>query len=664
MLLQTTMVFLLNKKHKFINLHMKYFSVLFCSIFLASISGFSQDKIDKYVVNKGETINQIAQKFKITPFDIYKLNPDAQNGLKPNSVLLIPKSSGKGNVTSSKTVKGQAKTHEVIAKETLFGIEKKYDVTDEALKKANPDLEKYGLQVGQVLNIPSKNDPKVTVVNKNVAVFHTVLPKETKYSIAKKYEMTIEELEKRNPEIVVSLPVGYELLIKGNRPKAVAKVAAAEIKVESSKPITPKVEKEIVYVDYTVKAKETFYSLSKMFGLTQPQLIELNPALSGGVVEGVVLKVPSKSNQITSNSVKQKVTLSPKNSDDKKTLVLFLPFNVAKNEPDMVNQLKNDKFLNMTLDFYSGALVAIDSAKQMGISVDVKIFDSNETKTTSDVATVFAANNLENADAVVGPFYQSNVEKTAGLFAQNNVPVISPLSKDAGNPFGNLYQSIVATSVLKATMFDFMNAKQGNVIAVIDKKKEAIRKYILENQKEVKIAPLTETGGLNIEGFKKLLVKGKMNYVVLETANTGMIKYTMNTMLAVMANYQVQLVVLESNETLDTDEISFEDLMKLHLMYPSATRENTSPEAQIFMKNYRAKNKVNPSAFAIRGFDITFDTMMRLSQDKTYQETAETMITEQVENKFEYRKKEEGGYVNNGIYILYYDTDMTIKEAK
>jgi LysM repeat protein/ABC-type branched-subunit amino acid transport system substrate-binding protein len=643
---------------------MKYFSVLLCSIFLISMSSFAQDKFDKYVVSKGETINQIAQKFKITPFDIYKLNPDAQSGLKPNSVLLIPKSTGKSNVTSSKTVKGQAKTHEVMAKETLFGIEKKYDVTDEALKKANPDLEKYGLKVGQVLNIPSKNTAKAAVVNKDVAVFHTVLSKETKYSIAKQYGMTIEELEKRNPEIVVSLPVGYELLIKGNRPKAVAKVAAAETKVESSKPIVPKVEKEIAYVDYAVKAKETFYSLSKMFGLTQPQLVELNPALSGGVVEGMVLKVPSKSNQIASNSVKQKVVLSPKSSADKKTLVLLLPFNVAKNEPDMVNQLKNDKFLNMTLDFYSGALVAIDSAKQMGISVDVKIFDSNETKTTSNVAAVFAANNLENADAVVGPFYQSNVEKTAGLFAQNNVPVISPLSKDAGNPFGNLYQSIVATPVLKTAMFDFLNAKQGNVIAVIDKKKETIRKYILDNQAAVKIAPLTETGGLNVEGFKKLLVKGKMNYVILETANTGMIKYTINTMLAVMANYQVQLVVLESNETLDTDEINFEDLMKLHLMYPSATRENTSPEAQIFMKNYRAKNKVNPSAFAIRGFDIIFDTMMRLSQDKTYQETAETMITEQIENKFEYRKKEEGGYANNGTYILYYDTDLTIKEAK
>jgi hypothetical protein len=143
-----------------------------------------------------------------------------------------------------------------------------------------------------------------------------------------------------------------------------------------------------------------------------------------------------------------------------------------------------------------------------------------------------------------------------------------------------------------------------------------------------------------------------------------MIKYTINAMVSVMSGYQVQLVILEPNETLDTDEISFENLMKLHLMYPSATRENNSPEAQIFMSSYRKKNKVNPSTYAIRGFDITFDTMMRLSQDKTYQETAETMITEQVENKFEYHKKEQGGYVNKGIYILYYDTDLTVKEAK
>jgi LysM repeat protein len=647
---------------------MNYFSVVCCTILFSVTSIFAQEKLDKYVVAKGETVNQIAQKFKITPHDIYKLNPDAQNGLKPNSVLLIPKTAGKSNATSLKTVKSQPKTHEVAAKETLFGIEKKYDVTDEALKKANPFLEKDGLQIGQILNIPSKGAAKTPVVAKNVVVYHTVTAKETKYSIAKQYDITIEELERKNPEIVDNLPVGFQLLIKGNGPKPVVKTTPSETKTEIAKPVVANVPTAVTYLDYTVKPKETFYSLSKMFGLTQQQLIELNPALSGGVQEGMVLKVPSKSNQIAANVTKKKVLLNTKSSDDKKTLVLLLPFNLAKSGSDsissMTNRLNSDKFLNMTLDFYSGALMAIDSAKQVGVNMDVKIYDSNETKTTSNVASIFNDNKLENVDAVVGPFYQSNVEKAASLFAQNNIPVISPLSKDAGNPIPNLYQSIVPTTLLKTAMFDYLTAKQGNIIAVIDKKKETIRKYILENQKEVKIAPLTATGGLDVESFKKLLVKGSMNYVILETANTGMIKYTINAMLGVMANYQVQLVILEPNETLDTDEISFENLTKLHLMYPSATRENNSPEAQIFMQNYRKKNKVNPSTFAIRGFDIMFDTMMRLSQDKTYQETAETMITEQVENKFEYYKKDDGGYANKGVYILYYDTDLTIKEAK
>ena len=648
---------------------MNYFFATICTVFFSLTSVLSQEKIEKYIVGKGETVNQIAQKFNVTPYDIYKLNPDAQKGLKPNSVLLIPRSKVKvADPVVKTTAKQQPKTHLVLAKETLFGIEKKYDVTDADLKKANPDLEKYGLQVGQVLNIPSKNSTSVNTVVKIATIYHTVLPKETKYSIAKQYNITVAELEQKNPEIIPNLTIGYELLIKGTRPKAAPKTIVAETKTTPVKPAVAAKAEPVSYIDYTVKAKETFYSLSKQFGLTQQQLIDLNPNLSAGVQDGMILKVPSKSNQIASNSAKQKVVLAKKNSNDKKTLVLLLPFNIAKNGGDTisstVNKLNNDKFLNMTLDFYAGALVAIDSAKQIGVNLDVKIFDSNEAKTTSNIATIYNNNDLANADAVVGPFYQANVEKMANMLGESNVPVISPLSKDAGNPTPNLYQSIVPTSVLKTAMFDYLNAKQGNVVAVIDKKRETIRKYILENQTEIKIAPLTETGGLNVEGFKNQLVKDKMNYVILETANTGMIKYTINSMMSVMANYQVQLVILEPNETLDTDEISFENLTKLHLMYPSATRENNSPEAQVFMQTYRKKNKVNPSTFAVRGFDITFDTMTRLSQDKTYQETAETMITEQVESKFEYHKKDEGGYVNKGVYILYYDTDLTVKEAK
>jgi hypothetical protein len=402
-----------------------------------------------------------------------------------------------------------------------------------------------------------------------------------------------------------------------------------------------------------------------MFGLSSEELQNLNPALSEGVVEGMILKVPSTI--VLPKESKKAYSVLTKNSNDKKKLVLLLPFNLTKIEGDTVNstvmRLKKDKFLNMTLDFYSGALMAIDSAKQLGITVDVSIFDSQESKNSSNVASIIKENNLGNADAIIGPFYQNNVEKTAGLVAFNQVPVISPLSKDVGDAYSNLYQTIPTTVTIRNTVFDFMRAKGGNIIAVVDKKKESVRKYIQENQKEVRFAALTETGSLNVESLKSLLVKNKTNYVVMETGNTGMIKSIMTTMLNAMALYSVQLVILEPNETLDTDEINFQNLAKLKLMYPSMTRENESPEALIFEKEYRKKNKIMPTAFATRGFDVTFDTMMRLSQGKTYQETVEMMATEQVDNKFEYYRKEGGGYTNKGVYVLYYDTDLTIKEA-
>jgi LysM repeat protein len=640
---------------------MKYFITVSLAILVFSFNGFAQEKSVTHKVEKGETIVQIAIKYNVTPYDIYKLNPDAQAGLKPNSILLIPKKASAATPSPTKP-NAQAKTHKVAPKETLFAIESKYGVTDAALKKANPDLEKLGLQIGQTLIIPFNTVSKTLVPTPEKPVYHVVLPKETKFSIAKQYGMTIEELEKRNPEIIPNLPIGYQLLIKGTAPK-INKVVAVATPKETLKPIVPKVN----YIAYVVKPKETLYSLSKMSGLSQDKLVLLNPALANGVEIGMEIKVPENAAIPKELEVKKIYTSLSKNSNNKKKLVLLLPFNLSKIESDSLNststRLKKDKFLNMTLDFYSGALMAIDSAKTLGITIDINIFDSQETKNTSNISSINQENNLETADAIIGPFYQNNVEKTAELVGAKNVPVISPLSKDLGNAYANLYQTIPTNDALKTAMFDYMRAKGGNIIAVVDKKKESVRQYIRENQKDVQFAPLQENGSLSVEGLKSLLVKDKMNYVVLETANTVMIKWTMSTLMSAMTNYKVQLVILEPNETLDTDEISFENLTKLKLMYPSVTRENESPEALVFDKEYRKKNKISPSNYATRGFDVTFDTMMRLSQDKTYQETADTVATEQVDNKFEYYKKEGGGYTNKGVYILYYDTDLTIKEA-
>jgi ABC-type branched-subunit amino acid transport system substrate-binding protein len=81
-----------------------------------------------------------------------------------------------------------------------------------------------------------------------------------------------------------------------------------------------------------------------------------------------------------------------------------------------------------------------------------------------------------------------------------NVPVISPLSKMY--PYANLYQTIPTNEVIKDAMFDYMRTKNGNIIAVVDKKKESIVQYLKQYQKGVPFVAFKENGSLSAESLK------------------------------------------------------------------------------------------------------------------------------------------------------------------
>jgi LysM repeat protein/ABC-type branched-subunit amino acid transport system substrate-binding protein len=666
-----------------------------------------QEKYTKHTVAKGETINMIAQKYKVTPYDIYSLNPDSQNGIQQNSVLLIPTSASVVVIHSSQNapLNNNTDSHLVQPKETLYSISKQYGVTIDALKTANGDLLNNGLKIGLNIKIPKSvgvqnvavskpeeiNKVIAPVVSKPAVVkvtpegkttYHIIEPKETKYGISKKYGMTVLELEHLNPQIVSEFPIGFKLVVSGNAiNQAVIETAtrgsvgtseselakqSSEAKPSAEKSTAEKTSTKKYLEEYVVKPKETIYSIANDYGISEQELISLNPELKRGIKQGMILRVP-KGQRKEPVKKEQGNLLKTINTNARKQLALLLPFNISKIESDTINstqaRLKKDKFLNLTLDFYSGALMAIDSAKVLGMNVDIKILDSQETKNSSNVATLVQQNNLQNMDAIVGPFYQSNVEKLAELLEPTKTPVISPLSKEIGKKYTNLYQSMPSAEFLRNSIFDFMKAKNGNIIAVVDTKKGSVKQYIQEMQPNVRIAGLSEKGTFVADSLKVLFQKDKLNYVVLASESTGMILATTNAMLAAQKDYQVQLVILEQNDTFDFEEISLTRLTKLKLLYPSLSRPNESDEANQFDVKYKKVNKIIPNQYAIRGFDVTFDTLLRLSQDNTFEETIQTSPSEQIENKFDYVQNATYGYTNNGIYILYYDTDLTIKEA-
>jgi hypothetical protein len=126
------------------------------------------------------------------------------------------------------------------------------------------------------------------------------------------------------------------------------------------------------------------------------------------------------------------------------------------------------------------------------------------------------------------------------------------------------------------------------------------------------------------------------------------------------AGYQTELVVLDINATFETDEV-FQRILKQNIIFPSLTKYKDTPESLIFAANYKKINNVYPNQYAVRGFDIVFDTMLRLAQEEDFETTIQSTATEGVENKFDYEKKLASGYSNKGVYIMRYEEDLTVK---
>lgn len=245
-------------------------------LFFFSVGAFSQEKYTKHKISKGENITVIAKKYGVKPKDIIAANPNAPKVLKLNSILLIPNNEKVVASKAVETVENQNPGfHEVKVKETLWAISKKHNITVEELKKANPSLETDDLKIGQQLIIPLKNEISLSentikkeetskpeiVPSTDVEVDVEVQPKETKYAIAKRYGITVAQLERQNPSIKKKLRVGYILKIKTSKEKADAATSLNLIQIPNEiKPIT---EENLQVADNTnVKTDSTLVRIS------------------------------------------------------------------------------------------------------------------------------------------------------------------------------------------------------------------------------------------------------------------------------------------------------------------------------------------------------------------------------------------------------------------
>lgn len=611
---------------------------------LTASCGSSAQKQQEYTshsVQKGETVYSISKQYNVSEQMIYNLNPTAKDGLKLNSVLILP-AKAKQNFDDS----GYRK-HKVKRQETLYGIAQLYHVSVDDIKKLNKELYSRGLKNGERILIPktSLETPEISVEGDVIppgTKNYTVQPKETKFGIARKFNLSIAELESLNPNIGSELKEGSTIVVPEKAVVETGEIDSANFQY------------------YEVMPKEGFYRLKVKFGISEAELIALNPYAEDGLKEGMILKLPKEGSDSTVTEIDLEKNISNKKM---KTIALMLPFSINASSTDStstdMDRIKKDPVLRIALDLYSGALMAAEFAKEKGISVTLDVYDTQKNENT--VAGIISKNNFNNVDAVIGPLMQKNVEKAAITLRNYKTPVFSPLSNRDLRMTPNLFQTIPTDEVLEKTMLRYLQANSfgKNIIVISDSKRNRQKETILSAIPGAKTISPRGGGYIQASDVTGVATDGMENWVILESSDPVIVSSAVNALAGISGGYKIRLFTLNKNSAYEWDEVSSTRLAKLNFTFPSVNRNVSEEERQPFLISYKNKYGIEPNRFAIRGFDITYDVLLRLASEKDiYDAVSPENETVYVENKFSYSQTSAEGYCNQAAYILKYNKNL------
>ena len=611
----------------------KYFLILF----FVYGNVFSQ-MFHKQIIEKNQPIEIFLENNSITSHDFSVLNPNfIEKNLKIGDQIIIPKNQ------VSIIDENNYISHKVRRKQTLVMISNLYDVSLEILVKYN-NLSNDKLKKGSLIKIPTEALISYNSEIKNKVKYYRVLAKEGKWRVAYKYGITIDQLELMNPNINEFLQVSEKIVVPNIDFKNVNEI-------------------DENYAYYKVLPKEGFYRLKVKLGIEEEMIKSLNPILTNSELrDGMILKLPKeidlKENLVTDREF---------NLVDftKKKVALLLPIGINNINFDSVqitkSQLANDKLLNLSLDFYLGAITAIDSIASFGIPIELDVFDTN-TSSKTDIFELVNKNMLQAYDLIVGPLTADAFNYTSVLLENKSSYLVSPLSKV--NPGVNVINTITSDDILFEKIVSFVESD------TIENKKFIIsdsENLLSTNKLKQKFLNATtffstindlgvDTKSLVLEDLDSTFVEGR-NIVFLETRDQGFVSNVTSILNSfVDETHEILLFTTSAGKAFSGVNISNYYLSNLNFHYPSFKKPLDYDSNTIFISNFNNKYNFTPNKYVVRGYDLILDLLLRLSSDNATFNQDDSIESEYLENKFKYvRNTDSLGYKNISSYIIKYE---------
>lgn len=350
--------------------------------------------------------------------------------------------------------------HTVTKGQSLYSISTMYNVTIEDLVRLNPGCEKQ-IRAGEALKIPQANSGS----NQGKPTFHTIQAGETLYQLTIKYNVTVQAICAANPGLSASnFRIGQVIAIPAQTAIEQTKENLSEA---ASKQTT--VKKNEWRDMHKVERKETIFSISREYGITEEELIAANPELKKGKLKrGSFLFIPYPSSQQPVKEVGKTPERIPSNEElfaqNKQSLkkiqtvkaAMLLPFTEGKSRDEQMRMV----------EYYEGFLMAVDSLKSQGVSLDLYTYDTKGKAET--IKSILAKPEMENMDIIFGPAHTNNVKILADFAEKNKTRVVVPFSPEVEQVFKNpyIYQVNTPQSYLYSEVYEHFLRKfsQANIV--------------------------------------------------------------------------------------------------------------------------------------------------------------------------------------------------------
>jgi LysM repeat protein len=530
-------------------------ATLFFSFLLLSLLSLAQPENTQIEVIEGEryyvhfvqggnTLYGIHNLYKVPVEDIIAVNPETVNGLKEGQRILVP-------IRGVESLPENLVIHKVEAKETLYGISKKYNVSIERLVELNPGID-LAINEGQEIRIPVKmplgqgealrvEQKKFKVSFMDSTIKHTVSKGETLFSIAKRFMVPESEIRQVNklkndrihPGDILNIPIKKE---------RIEKVEIRKIEsVQLNKNRSPLIDSLLLF-----KRKEQY------------------------------------------------------------NVAILMPLFLDKNEG------YNPKISDMAAEFYMGAKAALDSLDKMGMKAKVYIHDSQND--SAAVREILKKPEFAKMDLIIGPFYGFNSEYVADWCRLHGVRMVCPFATNyeilRDNPF--IYEAVTSDVTLSDGLARHLLKKRGNEQVILIKPTsaqdlncyEAFRSTYMRDTTRKQGSKLMES---TLEDFTTFIKEDVNTHLVyLSNDKVEAMEFVNSVNKSAYKSGDGKLTIYGTKDWANFSNISSDYKNKYNLQFATSFDLNYDSErTKAFQKKYRLNYTADLSKMAIQGYDVT-----------------------------------------------------------